>query len=72
MLETQIHQISVVLPRPNNRDFANTPVQESVKSISALFQGKAPDSAEKSLREIDNEKSRVMSEVSSKAIFSQV
>jgi hypothetical protein len=38
MLETQIQQISVVLPHPNNRDSTNTPVQESVKSISALFQ----------------------------------
>jgi hypothetical protein len=43
-----------------------------VKSISALFQGKAPNSAEKSPREVDKEKSRVMSEVSSKAILSQL
>jgi hypothetical protein len=65
-------QISVVLPHPNNRDSTNTPIQESVKSISALFQGKAPNSAEKSLREVDKEKSRVMSEVSSKTILSQL
>jgi hypothetical protein len=70
MLETQIQLISAVLPHPNNRDSSTTPIQESVKSISALFQGKTPDSAEKSLREVDKEKSRVMSEVSSKAILS--
>jgi hypothetical protein len=70
MLESQIQQISVVFPRPNNRDSTNTHVQESVKSISALFQGMAPDSAEKSPREVD--KSRVMSEVGSKAILSQL
>jgi hypothetical protein len=43
-----------------------------VKSISALFQGKAPDSIEKSPRKVDKEKSRVISEVSSKAILSQL
>jgi hypothetical protein len=70
MLETQIQQISAILPRPNNRDSTNTPIKESVKSISTLFQGNAPDSIEKSPREVDKEKSRVMSEVSSKAILS--
>jgi hypothetical protein len=72
MLETQIQQIYMVLPRPKNKDSINTPVQESVKSISALIQGKALDSAEKSLREVDKEKSRVMFEVSSKAILNQL
>jgi hypothetical protein len=72
MLETQIQQISVVLPLPNNRDSTNTHFQESVKSISALFQGKAPDSAEKSPKEVDKEKSKVMSEVRSKTILSQL
>jgi hypothetical protein len=72
MLETQIQHISAVLPCPNNWDSINTPIQESVKSISALFQGKAPDSDEKSLREVDKENSRVMSEVRSKAILSQL
>jgi hypothetical protein len=43
-----------------------------VKSISALFQGKAPDSAEKSLEEVEKEKSRVMSEVNSKAILNKL
>jgi hypothetical protein len=43
-----------------------------VKSISALFQGKTPDSAKKSPREVDKEKSRVMCEVSNKAILSQL
>jgi hypothetical protein len=43
-----------------------------VKSISALFQGKAPYSARTSLREVDKETSRVMSEVSSKEILSQL
>jgi hypothetical protein len=71
-LVKNVLQISVVLPHPNNRDSTNTPIQESVKSISALFQGKAPNSAEKSLREVDKEKSRVMSEVSSKTILSQL
>jgi hypothetical protein len=62
----------VVLPRPNNRDSTNTHVQESVKSIFALFQGKAPDSIEKFPREVDKENSRVMFEVNSKAILSQL
>jgi hypothetical protein len=70
MLETQIQQIYVVLPCPNNRDSTNTPIYESVESIFALFLGKAPDSAEKPLREVDMKKSRVMSKVSSKAILS--
>jgi hypothetical protein len=43
-----------------------------VKFISALFQGKAPDSNETSLREVDKEKSRVMSEVTGKTILSQL
>jgi hypothetical protein len=43
-----------------------------VKSISALFQGKTPDSVEKSSREIDKKKSRVMFEVRSKAMLSQL
>jgi hypothetical protein len=72
MLETQIEHISTVLPCPNNRNSTNTPVQESVKSISALFQGKAPNSAKKSPREVDKEKCSVMSEVSSEAILSQL
>jgi hypothetical protein len=72
MLETQIQQISMVLPRPNNRDSTNTPVQESVKSIFVLFQGTVPDSAKKFLREVDKEKSKVMSEVNSKAILSHL
>jgi hypothetical protein len=72
MLETQIQQISVVLPHPNNRDSTNTPSQESVKSISDPFQGKSLDSAEKSPREVDKEKSRVISEVNSKAILIQL
>jgi hypothetical protein len=72
MLEAQIQQIFVVLPRPNNRDSTNTPIQVSVKYISALLQGKAPDSAEKSLRDVDKEKSSVMSKVSNKAILSQL
>jgi hypothetical protein len=62
MLETQIQHISMVLPHPN----------KSVKSISTLFQGEAPDSAEKSSREVEKEMSRVMSKVSSKAILSQL
>jgi hypothetical protein len=70
MLETQIQQISTVLAHPNNRDSTNTHVQEIVKSISVLFPGKPPDFAEKSPREVDKEKSKVMSEVSSKAILS--
>jgi hypothetical protein len=72
MLETQIQQISMVLPCPNNRDSTNTPVQESVKSISALFQGNAPDFAENSLREVYKEKCRITFKVSSKAILSQL
>jgi hypothetical protein len=72
MLETPIQQISAVLPYPNNKDSTNTPVQESVKCISALLQGKAPNSAEKSPWEVDKEKSRTMSEVSRKAILSQL
>jgi hypothetical protein len=43
-----------------------------VKSISTLFQRKAPNFAKKSLREVDKEKSRVMSEVSSKAVLCQL
>jgi hypothetical protein len=62
----------MVLPHPNNRNSTNTHVPESVKSISALFQGKAPDSAEKSPREVDKEKSSIMSEVGSEAILSQL
>jgi hypothetical protein len=58
------------LPCPNNRNSTNTPIQVSVKSISTLFQGKASNSTKKFLREVDKENSRVMSEVSSKAIFS--
>jgi hypothetical protein len=37
MLETQIQHISTVLPCPNKRDSTNTLIQESLKSISALF-----------------------------------
>jgi hypothetical protein len=72
MLETQIQQTSMVFPHPNNKDSTNTPVQENVKSISSLFQGKILDSAEKSPREVDKEKSKVMSKVSSKVILSQL
>jgi hypothetical protein len=43
-----------------------------VKSIFAPFQGKAPDSAKKSPRDVDKEKSMVLSEVSSKEILSQL
>jgi hypothetical protein len=71
-LETHIQHISMVLPCPNNSYSTNTPVQENVKSISTLFQGKVPDSTEKSLRGVDKEKSRVMSELSSKAILCQL
>jgi hypothetical protein len=60
ILQTQIQKISTVLPRPNNRDSTNTLVQESVTSISALFQGKVPNSTKKSLREVDREKSSVV------------
>jgi hypothetical protein len=38
MLDTQIWQISMVLPCPNNKDSTNRNVQESVESISALVQ----------------------------------
>jgi hypothetical protein len=55
----------MVLPCPNNRYSTNTPVQGSVKSISALFQVNAPNFAEKSRREVDKENSRVMSKVDS-------
>jgi hypothetical protein len=72
MLFTKIQQISAILPCPNSRDSTNTPIQESVKSISTLFQGKASDSTAKSPREVDKEKSRVMSKVSIKAILSQL
>jgi hypothetical protein len=44
MLETQIQQITVALPRESNGDPYQSPVQESVKSIFTVLKGKAPKS----------------------------
>jgi hypothetical protein len=49
MLETQIQQIVVALPRQSNGDPSQSPVQESVKSIFTVFKGKALKSTEGSL-----------------------
>ena len=79
MLETQIQQISSALPRPSS-GASKEPVQESVKSMSTLFDGKATESSEESLEKVNEGNSEVdeskeilpMSEVSSKAILSQL
>jgi hypothetical protein len=49
MLETQIQQISGVLPSQSNRIPSRDSVQESVRSITTIFEGQVPESFEKSL-----------------------
>jgi hypothetical protein len=49
MLETQIQQIAVALPRQSNGDPSKSPVQESMKLIFTVFKGKAPKSTGGSL-----------------------
>jgi hypothetical protein len=49
MLETQIQQISRALPSQSNEIHSRDPVQESVKSITTIFEGQGPGSFEKSL-----------------------
>jgi hypothetical protein len=43
MLETQIQQIAVTLPHQSNGDPSQSPIQESVKFIFTVFNGKAPN-----------------------------
>ena len=79
MLETQIQQISSTLPRPSSGAPLEL-VQESVKSITTILEGKATEYPEESLRKIDGEDFGLdgsiallpMSEVSTKAILSQL
>ena len=80
MLETQIQQISSALPRLGS-GAPKEPIQESVKSITTILEGKATDYPEESLRKkIDGEDSGLdgsiallpMFEVSTKAILSQL
>jgi hypothetical protein len=49
MLETQIQQIAVALPRQGNGDQSQSPIQESMKSIITMFKGKSPKSTGGSL-----------------------
>jgi hypothetical protein len=49
MLETQIQQIVVALPRQSNENPSHRPVQENMKSIFIVSKGKAPKSTGGSL-----------------------
>jgi hypothetical protein len=50
MMETQIHQIFGALPCQSNGIPSRDPVQESVKSITTIFEGQTPESSQESLR----------------------
>jgi hypothetical protein len=56
MLETQIQQISAVIPSQSNGDSSKTPIQESVRSIFTVFKEKAPKPAEGSLGGVGKDK----------------
>jgi hypothetical protein len=56
MLETQIQQISVAIPSPNNGDSFKTPIKESVRSIFTVFKKKAPKPTEGSLGGVGKDK----------------
>jgi hypothetical protein len=49
MLETQIQQISGAFPYQNNGIPSRYPIQESVKSITTIFEGQSPESFEEYL-----------------------
>ena len=76
----QIQQISFMPPHPSDGTPPKEPVQESVKSISTLFEEKATESSKESLKKVNEGSSKVyqtegillMSEVCSKAILSQL
>jgi hypothetical protein len=56
MLETQIQQISVVIPRQSNGDSSETPILDSVRSIFTMFKEKALKSTEGSLGGVGKDK----------------
>jgi hypothetical protein len=79
MLEIQIQHISGALPGHSNRLPSRDSIQESVKSITTIFEGHALGSSEKSLRS-DEGNSKVngqetvlpISEVSNDAILNRL
>jgi hypothetical protein len=62
MLETQIQQISVVLPSQSNGDSSKTPIQESVRSIFPVFKEKTQKSTEESLGGVGKDKKPIAAE----------